>query len=112
MIETLHFGVFRLGQIWSVVQPDGRGLGFADRRLAVRTAHGLAAAAVKAGGAATIVIQDELGKLTTVAPLELVPAPTAPSDLGELALSTEEPARMSAQAATAPGHGSPGLSRT
>jgi len=75
-----RFGVFRLGQIWSVVQPDGRAVGFEDRRVAVRTAHALAAAAMKRGRQASVIIQDELGKLTTVAPLELVSTTTPPAD--------------------------------
>ena len=82
-MEMLRFGVFRLAQIWSVVQPDGRSLGFADRRSAVRTAHDLAAAAAATGGAARIVIQDELGKLTTVSPLALAQAPTVTSRPGD-----------------------------
>lgn len=84
-MEILRFG-------WSVLQPDGRALGFADRRVAVRTAHGLAAASLRSGGAVSIVFQDELGELTTVAPVELTPS----SDLA-LGHCGARPARATAR---------------
>jgi hypothetical protein len=61
-----RYGVFRLGQIWSVVAGDGRAVGFATRREAVSAAHALAAAEQKQGSMAEVVLQDELGCLTNV----------------------------------------------
>jgi hypothetical protein len=78
-MQNLRFGVFRLAQIWSVVQPDGTALGFPERRLAVCAAHSLAAASQRPGAHVEIVIQDELGGLTSVTPLSLAPRPASSS---------------------------------
>jgi len=43
MAQTLRYGVFRLGQIWTVVDDDGRGTGYPDRETALGAARALKA---------------------------------------------------------------------
>lgn len=64
-MEQVTYGVFRLGQIWSVVIDDGTKLGFASRESAVAAAQEMAARCSD-GDDAEITVQDELGLLTTL----------------------------------------------
>ena len=72
MTDKQRYGVFRLGQIWSVVSSTGRAIGFPTRARAVVAAHTLASEDMALGGDAVVVLQDDLGRLTTVAPVSLV----------------------------------------
>lgn len=65
-MEQVTYGVFRLGQIWSVVDGDGMKLGFPSRESAVEAAHALVLARQACGEAAEMALQDKLGLLTTV----------------------------------------------
>jgi hypothetical protein len=65
-MEMLSYGVFRLGQIWFVVGEDGGKRGFVTRLEAVAAAHHMAAMRRAIGGSAQVVMQDELGLVTTV----------------------------------------------
>jgi hypothetical protein len=67
-MDTATFGVFRLGQIWSVVTGEGMKRGFTSRDAAVVAAQEMAAARAADGQDAEIAIQDELGLLTTLRP--------------------------------------------
>lgn len=67
-MDQLSYGVFRLGQIWSVVGENGAKWGFASRQDAVAAALDLAAAREAGGRKAQVTVQDELGLLTTVRP--------------------------------------------
>jgi hypothetical protein len=69
MTDKLRYGVFQLGRIWSVVRSDGRAVGFQTRGRAVSAAHMLAAAEQRQGALAEVVLQDELGSLTSVPPI-------------------------------------------
>jgi hypothetical protein len=71
MADKLRYGVFRLGQIWSVVSGNGRAVGFPTRMRAVAAAHTMAGLERGLGADVEVVIQDELGQLTNVAPLAL-----------------------------------------
>ena len=74
MTDKQQYGVFRLGQIWSVVSSNGRAIGFPTRTRAVVAAHTLASEGMALGGDALVVLQDDLGHLTTVAPVSPVGA--------------------------------------
>jgi hypothetical protein len=65
-MEILNYGVFRLGQIWFVVGEDGGKRGFINRSDAVEAAHAMAGMHRSLGMPAQVVMQDELGLLTTV----------------------------------------------
>jgi hypothetical protein len=65
-MEMLSYGVFRLGQIWFVVGEDGGKRGFVTRAEAVTAAHHMAAMRRAIGASVQVVLQDELGLLTTV----------------------------------------------
>jgi len=67
-MDELTYGVFRLGQIWSVVGGDGVKLGFPSRADALAAAHELVAARQAGGRDAVIAVQDDLGLLTTLRP--------------------------------------------
>jgi hypothetical protein len=71
MADKLRYGVFRLDHIWSVVSGSGRAVGFPTRTRAVAAAHTMAALDLTLGNDAEVVIQDELGHLTNVAPIAL-----------------------------------------
>lgn len=61
----ITYGVFKLGQTWSVVAGDGTRIGFTSRENALAAAREMAAS--RAGGEdAEIALQDELGLLTTL----------------------------------------------
>lgn len=68
MSGTVRYGVFRLGQIWSVVRGDGRALGFPTRDRALSAAHSMAVVEQAIGEEAELLVQDELGLLTKVSP--------------------------------------------
>jgi hypothetical protein len=64
-MAQITYGVFKLGQIWSVVAGDGTKIGFTSRENALAAAQEMAAS--RAGGEdAEITLQDELGLLTTL----------------------------------------------
>lgn len=67
-MEQITYGVFRLGQIWSVVDGDGMKLGFPSRESAVAAAQALVLARQVSGEDAEMALQDELGLLTTIRP--------------------------------------------
>ena len=65
-MDQLTYGVFRLGQIWSVVGEGGAKWGFTSREDAVAAALELATARRLGGQEAQVTVQDELGLLTTI----------------------------------------------
>ena len=65
-MEALNYGVFRLGQIWFVVGDDGAKRGFTDRVNAVEAAHAMAGVHRSLGMPVQVIMQDELGLMTTV----------------------------------------------
>jgi hypothetical protein len=69
-MDQVTYGVFRLGQIWSVVSEDGARLGFVSRERALAAAQALVSNDVAAGRPAQIAVQDEDGLLTTIRPLD------------------------------------------
>ena len=72
-----RYGVFNLGQIWFVVG-DGGGapLGFSDRQRALDAAGLILKAHRACGEAAELLVQDDVGRLSTV-----VDGPGAPRGL-------------------------------
>jgi hypothetical protein len=65
-MNQVSVGVFRLGQIWSVVGGDGTKRGFTSRDDAVAAAHDMASVWRTHGEDVAIMVQDELGLLTTL----------------------------------------------
>jgi hypothetical protein len=57
----LRYGVFNLGQIWTVVCDDGQKLGFPSRALAIAAAEDMLALHRSYGSDVEMVVQDELG---------------------------------------------------
>lgn len=64
----LSYGVFRLGQFWTVQGVDGSILGFPDREAALAAADLMARAHLACGEAVELVVQDDLGRLRQVSP--------------------------------------------
>jgi len=60
------YGVFRLGQIWSLVGGDGAKRGFTSREAAVEAAYEMATARRRDGEDVEIMVQDDLGRVTTL----------------------------------------------
>jgi hypothetical protein len=67
MDHIQRYGVFRLGQIWSVVGDRGLSLGFPTRDRALSAAHAMVSFERASGNGAELVVQDELGTITTIA---------------------------------------------
>ena len=65
-MQQVTYGVFRLGQIWSVVGDDGTRVGFPSRERAVAAAEAMVSVDLARGRDAQIAMQDEVGLLTTV----------------------------------------------
>ena len=65
-MQQTTYGVFRLGQIWSVVGDDGTRLGFPSRERALAAAMAMVSVDASGGRDSEIAIQDELGLLTTI----------------------------------------------
>ncbi len=64
----LRYGVFNLGQIWTVVYDDGRTLGFPSRAQAIAAAEQMVNARRDAGIGVELMVQDELGVLRIFPP--------------------------------------------
>ena len=60
-----RYGVFKLGQIWSVIGDDGIMRGFASRPHALAAAEDMLDEVRSYGAASEAVIQDETGRLIT-----------------------------------------------
>jgi hypothetical protein len=63
MRETLRYGVFQVGQIWCVVSPGQKDLGFPDRERALEAAHLIRTTHRMAGEPCEVFILDESGRL-------------------------------------------------
>lgn len=70
-MSVLRYGVFNLGQIWTVVADDGMKIGFPTRELAISAAHDMIEVQRAYGATAELMVQDEKGALL---PFPLPPA--------------------------------------
>lgn len=77
-MDTLRYGVFNLGQIWTVVTEDGMKIGFPTRELAISAARDMIDMHRAYGTPAELMVQDEKGGLMPIPP-ELIKAGTAPA---------------------------------
>ena len=73
-MNTLRYGVFSLGQIWTVVTEDGMKIGFPTRELAISAARDMIDLHHAYGTPAELMIQDEKGAFW--------PFPLPPADGG------------------------------
>lgn len=62
-MSVLRYGVFNLGQIWTVVTEDGMKIGFPTRELAISAAHDMIDVQRAYGASAELMVQDEKGAL-------------------------------------------------
>ncbi len=69
-MSAFRYGVFRLGQVWSVLGDDGLSLGFPSRHRALSEALALICGHRACGEMAELVIQDEVGRLFTATEFE------------------------------------------
>jgi hypothetical protein len=63
MTDIIRYGIFRLGQIWSVVGDDGVTLGFPTRSGALLAAQTMVCAHRAFGLPTEVLVQDEVGRL-------------------------------------------------
>jgi hypothetical protein len=66
-MSVFRYGVFKLGQIWTVTDDEGGRLGFASREIAMAAISGIAAIHRSCRETVLVTIQDEDGGLWTVA---------------------------------------------
>jgi hypothetical protein len=67
-MDTLQYGVFSLGQIWTVVSFDGMKLGFPTRAEALDAARSMIELHQAYGTPAELLVQDELGRVSRIPP--------------------------------------------
>ena len=65
-METLRYGVFQVGQIWCVVSPGQKDLGFPDRDRALAAADLMRKTHRLAGETCEIFTLDDVGQLIRV----------------------------------------------
>jgi hypothetical protein len=65
-MDVFHYGVFTLGQIWTLADQDGARLGFRSRELALAALQTVVAVHRAAGDSIAVTIQDETGRLRTM----------------------------------------------
>lgn len=64
MAAVLRYGVFQLGETWSVVSGDGHAVGFPTRGRAVAAARTMASVHQACGTPSEVLVQDDLGRLS------------------------------------------------
>lgn len=63
-MDFIRYGVFALGQLWTVVGDDGERLAFVTRTQAIEAAEGLVTLQAARGRSAELVVQGEDGFLS------------------------------------------------
>jgi hypothetical protein len=66
--DVLRYGVFRVGQFWSVTGDDGTSVGFPTRERAMAAALAMVEVHRAFGRGAELIAQDESGQLAAVPP--------------------------------------------
>src|SRR5690349_7590558 len=82
-MDPFRYGVFRLGQIWTLTDQDGAKLGFPERDIALAALQAVVAVHRSAGESVLVTVQDETGRLRTML------NPLDDLQLGEIANDTE-----------------------
>ncbi|MDP3175539.1 MAG: hypothetical protein Q8M88_13995 [Phenylobacterium sp.] len=65
-MDTIRYGVFNLGQIWTLAGERGARLGFTSRELAIAALHTMVATDRATGASVLVTLQDSAGRLRTV----------------------------------------------
>jgi hypothetical protein len=63
-MDTLRYGIFKLGQIWTVTDSDGARLGFSSREMAIAALQMMIA--VQGSGPVIVTLQGADGQLRTL----------------------------------------------
>lgn len=66
---VVRYGVFRLGQLWTVISDNGTRLAFLTHEQAVEAARGLISKSEAWGEAAEMYLQDHTGRFTCLGPM-------------------------------------------
>jgi hypothetical protein len=99
---SVQYGVFKLGQIWTVADQGGARLGFKDRETAIAALQAMIAVHRACGKQVAVTVQDNAGRLRTLSN----PTGDLTFDLG--AHETAWGALMNLGQPTGPGHGASG----
>ena len=65
-MDVFRYGLFALGQIWTLTDPDGARLGFPSRSIALAALQTVVAAHRASGASVLVTIQDRGGRLRTM----------------------------------------------
>jgi hypothetical protein len=65
-MDARQYGVFKLGQIWTLTDPGGARLGFADREMAIAALETTLAVQRDERGAVLVTLQGRDGRLHTL----------------------------------------------
>jgi len=65
-MEPFQYGVFALGQIWTLTDQNGARLGFSSREIALAALQTVIAVHRSGGESVMVTIQDESGRLRTM----------------------------------------------
>lgn len=103
-MDIIQYGVFKLGQIWTVTDNAGRRLGFPTRAAAVAAVRTMAAGHRAARRVVLVSVQSETGALRTVLnPVdELSPSTIANDDAWDVLLDTAHLRRARSHAGVTP----------
>jgi hypothetical protein len=65
-MNLFRYGVFSLGQIWTLTDPDGAKLGFPSRDIALAALQTVVAVHHASGDSVLVTVQDSSGRLRTM----------------------------------------------
>jgi hypothetical protein len=65
-MDMFQYGVFKLGQIWTVADQGGARLGFPDREQAIAALQTMIAVHRASGSSVAVTLQDNAGRLRTL----------------------------------------------
>jgi hypothetical protein len=65
-MDMFRYGVFSLGQIWTLTDPTGAKLGFSSREVALAALQTVVAVHRASGDSVLVTVQDEAGRLRTL----------------------------------------------
>jgi hypothetical protein len=65
-MDAFQYGVFKLGQIWTLADQDGARLGFPSRELAIAALQAVIAVHRACGASVIVTLQDNAGRLRTL----------------------------------------------
>jgi hypothetical protein len=89
-MPPIRYGVFKLGQIWTVTDDRGARLGFPSREIALAAVTAIVAVHQAALQPVLVTVQDERGALRTILnPLDVERLEVANDDSWDLLLGTE-----------------------